>query len=104
MLDGIPVANLTASTLLGIAVLLLLFGKIVPRITLTDKAAEAERWRQAYEAEREARVISDAQTAELLEQAKTTHNVLVAMFETIERMRGSTQSSGGIDVVPTTKA
>lgn len=99
MLDGIPIANLTPPVLLGIAVLLMLFGRIVPRSTLQDKIEEAERWRQAYEAEKEARVTSDAQTAELLELAKTTHNVIVAMFSTTERMR----QSGGADAVPTTK-
>jgi hypothetical protein len=105
MLDGIPIAALTAPTLLGFAVLMLLLGKIVPRATLVDKAEEAERWRKAYEAEREARVISDAQTAELLELAKTTHNILVAMFGTTERVRVSAtiESEGASDVVPTTK-
>lgn len=99
MLDGIPVVGLTAPALLGIAVLLLLLGKIVPRSTLMDKSEEAERWRKAYEAEKEARATSDAQTVELLELAKTSHNILVAMFGTAERM----QQSGGAIVVPTPK-
>ena len=99
MIEGIPIADLSAPALLGIAVLLLLFGKIVPRTTLADKAAEAERWRLAYEAERDARVISDAQTAQLLELAKTTHNIIVAMFGATEHIR----PSGGADVVPTAK-
>lgn len=99
MIDGLPVVGLTAPALLGIAVLLLLLGKIVPRATLTDKAEESERWRHAYEAEREARATSDAQTVELLELAKTTHNIIVTMFGTAER----TQQSGGADALPTTK-
>lgn len=87
MIDGIPLIALTAPTLLGIAVLMLLTGRLVPRSTLTDKAAEAERWRLAYEAEREARSTSDAQTVELLEVAKTTHNIIAAMFGTAHRVR-----------------
>ena len=99
MLDGLPYGNLTAPVLLGIAVLLIILGRLVPRPLYKDKEAEAERWRLAYEAERTARATSDAQTAELLELAKTTHNVIVAMFGTSERVR----QSGGADVVPTPK-
>lgn len=99
MIDGIPLTNLTPSALLGIAVVLMMFGKLVPRSALTDKDAEVERWRKAYEAEREARATSDAQTAELLEVAKTTHNLIVAMFGTTERVR----ESGGTHVVVPTK-
>ena len=87
MLDGIPLADLTAPTLLGVAVLLLLFGKIVPRATLMDKAEEAKLWREAYEVERKAHELTEAQVTELLELSKTTYNVIVAMFGTTERMR-----------------
>lgn len=80
MLDGIPFADLTAPGLLGITVILLLIGRLVPRSTLTDKADEAEKWRQAYVAERDARAASDAQKVELLELAKTTHSIIVAAF------------------------
>jgi len=98
MLDGIPFDKLTAPVLLGIAVLLLLLGRLIPRPFYKDKSDEAERWRLAYEAERKARAIADAQTVELLELAKTTHNIIVAIFAATERAR----QSGGADVVPTT--
>jgi len=94
MLDGIPLANLTPAVLLGITVLLILIGRLVPKSTLDRETAEKDKWRQAYEAEREARAISDAQTAELLELAKTADRILVAMFNTSER----TRQSGGADV------
>lgn len=97
MLDGVPLTNLTPAALVGIGVILMMLGKLVPRSALMDKDAEVERWRKAYEAEREARATSDAQTAELLEVAKTTHNLIVAMFGTADRIR----ESGGTDVVPT---
>lgn len=89
MFDGIPIADLTAPTLLGLTVLLLLLGKIVPRATLKDKAEEAEKWRLAYEAEKKRANTSDAQTAELLEVARTTHSIIVAVFGAEERARRS---------------
>ena len=79
MLDGIPLLDLTPSVLLGIVVLFVILGRLVPRATLVDKAAEAERWRLAYEAERQARTLADAQTTELLEVAKATHGILDAI-------------------------
>lgn len=93
MLEGIPLADLTAPTLLGVAVLLLLFGKLVPRATLMDKTEEAQRWREAYEKERAAHALSEAQTTQLLELSKTTYNVLVAMFETTERIRNTDEGA-----------
>lgn len=86
--------GLSAPALLGLAVFLLLMGKIVPRSTMLDKMAEAERWRAAYEAEREAREEVEKQTKELYELAKTTHAVIVAMFETIDHKREGGGSNG----------
>ena len=94
-LTGIPFGDLAPPTLLGVAVLLILFGKLKPKIDV-DKAEEAaEKWRLAYEAEREAHAVADAQTAELLELAKTTHTIVLALFRSIDRAR----QSGGADVV-----
>lgn len=87
MIDGIPLIGLTAPTLLGLAVLLLLTGRLVPRSTLMDKAREADQWRKAYEAEREARAALDAHATELLEVAKTTQAFITAVFENSERIR-----------------
>lgn len=89
MIEGVPLAQLTAPGLLGITILLLLLGRIVPRSALTDKIAEADKWHQAFLTEREARMISDAQTAELLELAKTTHNIVDAVFGDRENPRQS---------------
>lgn len=98
MLDGIPIVGLTAPTLLGLAILLLLVGRLIPRPFYLDKVSEADRWREAYEAEREARRASDAQTAELLEVAKTTHNIIVAVFHNSELIR----RGGDLNVPPQT--
>lgn len=87
MLLGIPISDLSLPTLIGVAVLLILTGQIVPRRTLRDKSDEATRWQKAYEAEREARLTSVAQTTELLEVAKTTHALITAVFSNSELIR-----------------
>ena len=80
MLEGIPIVDLSAQTILAVGVILILLGRIVPRSVLNDKAAETERWRIAYESERSARALADAQTQELLTLAKTTHTLLIGLF------------------------
>jgi hypothetical protein len=94
MFEGVPVEKLTAPVLLGIAILMLLMGWLVPRRTYKDKQDESERWRMAYETEQEARRTSDAQTTELLEVARTTHALIVAFFGNKDLLR----STGGKDV------
>lgn len=99
-LEGIPLVGLTAPTLLGIAVLMVLTGRLYSRAAYLEKVAEAERWRLAYEAEREARALSDKQTTELLELAKTTHSFIVAVFTNSEQAR----QAGGTNVATSEKA
>lgn len=103
MLDGIPFADLTAPTLLGITVLLLLLGKLVPRSTLMDKAEEAEKWRKAYEIERETRISADAQTIELLEFAKTTNAIVVATFGSPYNPRQQSEGEPRVVSTPTSQ-
>lgn len=95
MIEGLPVVSLTAPTLLLVAVLLIFTGRLIPRPQYREMLAEKERWRHAYEAEREARSTSDSQTAQLLEFAKTNHSVVTAMFESIRDLR----ESGGSNVL-----
>ncbi len=87
MIDGISVVGLTPAGLLGIVILMMLFGRLVPRATYRDKAQEAEQWRQAYEAERSARTLSDAQTRELLEMARTSESFISAVVKSSERIQ-----------------
>lgn len=84
---GIPIGGLTAPALLGIAILMLMTGKLWTNAAYQEKVAEAERWRSAYEAEREARKTLDTQTVELLELAKTTDSFMRAVFTSSERVR-----------------
>lgn len=89
MFTDLSIADLTAPAVLCLAVLLILLGRIVPRSVMVEKIEESKRWREAYETERAARVASDAQTAELLEVAKTTNSIVVAMYGTAEQIRQS---------------
>ena len=97
--DDFHIVAFTPPALLGVAILMLFSGKLWTNRAYQEKADEAKRWREAYEKERKARVTSDTQTAELLEVTKTTHNIIVAMFGTAERIR----QTGAADVVPQTK-
>lgn len=79
MFEGIAIGELTPSVLLGIGVLLMFLGRLVPRSSLQDKINEAEQWRLAYETERTAHGIADAQTTKLLELANITHNLVASL-------------------------
>lgn len=94
MLTDLSIADLSSSALLGLTVLMILTGRLVPRRVLKDKTEEAERWRKAYEAERTARGIVDAQRDELLESARTTSQIVQAMAQTSATIR---QRSGEPD-------
>jgi len=106
MFEGIPLVSLTPSVLLGITVLMILLGKLRTNTSYQEKVKESDTWRKAYEAEREARATSDKQTGELLELAKTTHDILIAVFQSTSGSPGTyvgrrRERSGGADVVPT---
>ena len=92
----IPLIGLTAPTLVGLAVLFLMTGRIVPRTTYQEKIKEAADWRQAYENEREARAKSEQHMVELLEVSKANYAIVHAVFG----KGGALQRTGGSDVVP----
>lgn len=95
-MDGIPISDLTAPTLLGLAVLMIFLGWLVPRKTLREKADECARWHEAFEIQREIALKSTAQVDELLEVSKTTHAIVVALFG--NREVGQGQRSGESNV------
>jgi len=90
MIDGIPipVIALTPSALLGLTVLFILIGRLVPRSVYMDKVRECEKWQKAYELAEKGRSTSDAQTTELLEIGKASHTVLMALVEYTKPQRG----------------
>lgn len=94
---GLTPADLTPTVLYGLGFLFMMLGWLVPYRTHKETKQEAAHWRLAYEAERVARVKSDAQTSELLETSKTSHKMIVALFEASERA----SSLGGTNVVST---
>lgn len=89
LFESVPLVGLTAPALLGIAVLLMLTGRIVPRSTLKDKDVEVARWQLAYETEREARIVSDNQTTKLLFAMETNRDVLQALLQALNAEPGS---------------
>lgn len=100
MFEGINLTTLTPSALLGIGILLVFLGRLVPYRSHRETVEEAERWRKAYEAEREARNVANSQTIELLEVARTSKSILVALYDATERIRGP---GGQGDVVSSTQ-
>lgn len=93
MFQGISLVDLTAPTLLGLTVILILTGGLVTRSQLKDKERQIQDWKEAYKKSEEARVRSDSQTSELLEVSKTSNAILVAMFGPA----GVIRRSGGPD-------
>lgn len=89
MFEGIPIAQLTPSALLLLAVLMIFMGWLVPKRTYAEKSKEADQWRQAYELERTARSALDAQSRELLEIARTSESFISAVVKNSERIAQS---------------
>lgn len=79
------VGVLTPSALLLLLVWMLFTGRIWTNAAYQEKVKEADKWRGAYERAEAARTLSDAQTTQLLEFAKTDHNLLVALVDVAER-------------------
>jgi len=77
-LIGIPAESLTLGGLLGMAVLAILTGWLVPRSTLRDKQRECDWLRSSNEEK-------DRQITELLEVARTAEQVLAALPKAAER-------------------
>jgi len=93
MIEGIPIADLTAPTLVGLAVVMVFLGLLVPRRFYRDKVEECERWHAAFEVQRDRANKSDEQVDEMLEVSKTTHAIVVALFGASESGQRSGDSS-----------
>lgn len=86
MIYGVTAKDLSLSVIVLLAVFMILTGAILPRWVYKQKDIESERWRQAYETEREARTTSDAQTSRLLEGQKSMTKLISAIFENSEKI------------------
>lgn len=89
MIDGLPIAGLTSPALLGLAIFMLLKGKLWTNEAYQDQVKEKDRWRAAYEIERERAREAESQSKELLELAKTTHALITGVFRNSEHIRRS---------------
>lgn len=70
--SALPIEALGPAALAGIAVLLILTGRLVPRATYRDAQEERDKWRQAHAVSEHARELQSAQLGELLENSRTT--------------------------------
>lgn len=94
--EQVIISILSPSLLLGIAVYMLFKGQLWTNAAYEQKVKECEKWETAYNKESQARALADAQTVQLLEQAKTTHDIVVAMKSVLE----ARQTGGTTNVVP----
>ena len=84
MFDSLSPDKLTASALVVLAVLMLYRGLLVPWRFYKDKCDESDRWRLAYETSEKARQEESKQNAEMFEVAKTTHALMLALFNLVK--------------------
>lgn len=69
---GIPIEVLTPAGLLGLVILFIVMGRLVPRRTMEDVIRDRDEWRAAHKISEESRAELAGQTKELLEYARTT--------------------------------
>jgi hypothetical protein len=79
MLATIPLDVAAPSVLLGILILLILTGRLVPRRTMEDAIHDRDEWRAAHRISEQARVELAEQLGELLEHARTTNAFIAAI-------------------------
>lgn len=85
MLNGIPMADLGPAFLAGLAVLLVLVGRLVPRKSVDDALAQADKWERAHEVSEQARSVQAQQIDKLLESAETQTRLLESLREAANR-------------------
>jgi len=86
-LAGIPLNGLTAPALLGLAILLLLLGKLIPRRTYEDLKDDRDRWREAHDKSESARKELLGTLDELLEHARTTESFIRSLPSRVDQDR-----------------
>lgn len=97
MIDGIPIADLAPPTLVGIFFLLVVFGRLVPWGLYKAKVEECDKWRAAYEAERDARLAAVDQTKQLVDATEDIHEIVASVFRGAQLTR---QTGEGYVVLP----
>lgn len=82
LLSGL--STFSAPALLGLAVFLVLTGKIPSKGAYEDCKRERDAWKEAYMTEREARTAADAQVSQLMELAKTSTAVIQSLPKAVQ--------------------
>lgn len=92
-LAGLGIVQGGAAAVLGLVVMLILLGRLVPRSILedlradrdariTELAAERDTWKAAHQLSEEARHVAQDQVGELLELSRTSVHVLTSLPRT----------------------
>lgn len=80
---GITPTDLTAGVLLGIVILSIVLGRLIPVRTaereLADRDAQIASWKAAYEAERQRGEVQAEHLGELMELSRTTVAIVQAL-------------------------
>lgn len=86
-LGDLPLGTLTPAGLLGLVIILIALGKLVPRRTLEDTINDRNEWRTAHQVSEQARVELQQQVQELLEHSRATDAFLRAIPLGLTRAR-----------------
>lgn len=79
--EQLPTGTWTPAALLGLAVLLLLFGRLVPRRTYDDIKEDRDRWQRAHKESEAARAELVANLNALLESSRTTESLIRSLHQ-----------------------
>lgn len=86
-LAGLPLGTLTPAGLLGLVIILIALGKLVPRRTLEDVIEDRNQWREAHQTSEKARLELQQQVQELLESSRATSAFIRAIPLGVARAR-----------------
>ena len=89
-LTTLPIIPTSAGALLSVFVLLVFYGKLVPRALVEDLRADRDMWKQAYTNEQARSAELTAQMTAMMEVARTTEQVM-------RSLPGGAHVSGGDD-------
>lgn len=84
MLEGLPVGGISAGALVGIVVLLVLVGRLVPRQQLLDLREDRDKWQAAATDWQKAYYELGMAVQESLEQGRATVHALTEIQEALE--------------------
>lgn len=82
MIDGVPLiaAHLSAAGILGVAVLMVLTGRLATRREVDAEKARADTWQDAWQTERARNDVAFEHIGELAENSRTTVRTMDALY------------------------